>query len=333
MNMSSRTALLITLLVLCGVHVCRGDDKKAKPLPVKPPNEAELRAAITKSLEFLAKDGEQWMADKNCNSCHHTPLLLWGHREAKQRGFAVDAAKFDEWLAWSVERATDKKPGLEEVALMILALPERPAPELTKMLAAEQLADGTWKPAGQFANMQKRGASDARANSTRLSLLALAAAPEHEASHAKAGVVMQKKDAPTAMESLVFRTLFARRFGKPEEADALIKDILKRQRGDGGWSSLLGANMSDVLATGQALYVLPPASGDQSIADAIARAQHWLLKSQCEDGSWTTDITHISQIDRSSAAKAKSFKDATEIYHYWGSAWATIGLLQGVPVR
>ncbi|MDI1311629.1 hypothetical protein [Prosthecobacter sp.] len=58
------------------------------------------------------------------------------------------------------------------------------------------------------------------------------------------------------MESLVFRTLFARRFGKPEKDCDLVKDIVKRQRGDGAWSYILGGNMSDVLATEQALYVL-----------------------------------------------------------------------------
>ncbi|WP_395733072.1 hypothetical protein [Prosthecobacter sp.] len=34
-----------------------------------------------------------------------------------------------------------------------------------------------------------------------------------------------------------------------------------------------------------------------------------------------------------SSAKAKSFKDATGIDACWGCSWATIGLLQGVPVK
>ncbi len=91
--------------------------------------------------------------------------------------------------------------------------------------------------------------------------------------------------------------------------------------------------MSDVLATGQVLYVLQENAADQHVADAVARAQHWLLQTQSADGSWPIDITHISQNDRSGPAKAKSFKDATGIYTYWGSSWATIGLLQGVPVK
>lgn len=309
--------------------------KKAEP--VKPPSEAELRVGITKSLGFVAREGEEWMTAKNCNGCHHMPEMLWSHREAKRRGFEVDAKKYDEWLEWAVERATDKRPGLEEAALMILALPARPAPELTKLLAAEQKPDGSWKPAGQFSGMQKRGAGDAQANTLRLNLIALAtpqpAAAESDGAHTKAAAMLQKKDTPTTVESLVFRTLYARRFGKHEEASALLKDIVKRQRGDGGWSYILGENMSDVLATGLALYVLQENAADPPTANAIARAQHWLLQTQREDGSWPIDITHISQIDRSGPGKAKSFKDATGIYTYWGTSWATLGLLQGVPVK
>jgi hypothetical protein len=277
------------------------------------------------------------MIAKNCNGCHHLPELLWSHREARQRGFAVDSKKYEEWLAWAVERAADKRPGLEEAALMLLALPERPAPELTKLLATDQKADGSWTPAGQLSGMQKRGVADARASSTRLCLIALAtphpAVPESDKARAKAAAMLAKKDPPTTMESLVFRTLYARRFGIPEEARDLVKDIMKQQRGDGGWSFILGENMSDVLATGQVLYVLQAHAADPATAAAIARARHWLLKTQREDGSWAIDITHISKIDRSGPAKAKSFKAATDIYTYWGSSWATLGLLQAVPVK
>ncbi|MHB1079114.1 MAG: hypothetical protein ACYC67_06910 [Prosthecobacter sp.] len=347
-----RNLTCMLVLMWGSVSVCHADDKTpaaANPAeaarhapaktaePVKPPSEAELRAGITKSLGFIEREGVEWMAAKNCNGCHHMPEMLWSHREAQRRGFAVDAKKYEEWLAWAVERATDKRPGLEEAALLILALPERSAPELTKLIAAEQKPDGSWSPAGQFSGMQKRGAGDAQANALRLHLIALAtpqpAAPETAAVQTKAAPVLQKKDTPTTMESLVFRTLYARRFGKPEEAQTLIKDIVKRQRGDGGWSYIIGENMSDVLATGQVLYVLQENAADPSAANAIARAQHWLLQTQRADGSWPIDITHISQVDRSGPAKAKSFKDATGIYTYWGCSWAALGLLQGVPVK
>src|ERR1700722_6153096 len=50
------------------------------------PDEAALRATITKSLGFLAIEGDRWMAGKDCNACHHLPVLLCSHREAQLRG-------------------------------------------------------------------------------------------------------------------------------------------------------------------------------------------------------------------------------------------------------
>ena len=340
--------LAAVLLGICAMPVRAGDTPKSPaqtaakpsaPAP-KPPSESELRATITKSLGFLAKDGEAWMAAKDCNGCHHMPELLWSHREAALRGFDVDRQKFDEWLAWADARANDKKDGLEMLALMKLAIPGRPSPEITAVLLAEQKPDGSWKPAGQFADMQKRGTPDAQANATRLLLLALAtphaqpeAAAQLETARTKAAALLAKKDAPTSTESLVFRTLYSRSLGETKDADALRGQILGQQRGDGGWSSFIGENMSDPLATGQVLCALHGPAPDPRTAGAIARAQLWLVKTQREDGSWPIDITHISKMDRSAAAKAKSFADATAIYTYFGSGWATIGLLQSVPLK
>lgn len=323
------------MISLSTIAIC-GAEEETKPALVKPPTEAKLRATISKGLGYLAREGEAWMSAKSCNSCHHMPELLWSHREARQRGFVVDGKKFDEWLQWAVERAADKKPGSEEAALLILAMPERPATDLAKLLVDNQQSDGGWKPAGQFAAMQKRGEPDAQANATRLVLLALAVqgamSPAPASAHAKAAVMLQKKDPPTSMESLVFHAQYASRFGQPEKANALRGKIVKEQRGDGGWSSFIGENMSDPLATGQVLYALQASSSDPHTAQAIARGQNWLLRMQRDDGSWPIDITHISKVDRSGPKKKKSLKEVSELYTYWGSSWATIGLLQGVPI-
>ena len=37
-----------------------------------------------------------WREQKKCVSCHQVPFTLWAGREAKRRGFAVDAAKLME---------------------------------------------------------------------------------------------------------------------------------------------------------------------------------------------------------------------------------------------
>jgi hypothetical protein len=319
--------LLALLLGACGLCVHAEETTK--------PDEAKLRAAIVQGLDFLAREGDTWMNEKDCNACHHMPVLLWSQREAKRRGFAIDQARLDEFIAWADERATKTQPGNEMTAFMKLAMPDKPAPELAKLILKAQQADGSWKPAGQFATMQRRDAQEATGNSARLFLLALATQetdqPAADAARIKAAALLDKNEPAKSVETLVFRLLYVRRFGKAEEVDALRAEILKHQHPDGGWSFMIGEEKSDSLATGEVLYILQQ-SPDASSKDAIARAQDWLLRNQGEDGGWSIDITRISKMDRSGPAKTKSFKAATGIYTYWGSAWATIGLLQGVPV-
>jgi hypothetical protein len=313
--------LCLLALLLAGLCPARAD-------------EALLRAAIGKSLGYLAKEGEHWMEVKDCNGCHHLSGLLWSHREAARRGFPVDQKKFDAWLAWADERDADKQPKVEEAAFMILAMPDRPSANLTRAILDQQRPDGGWAPAGQLVDMQIRGAPEARGYSARLVLLALATPPGAgevaETARAKAKDFLAKEVPPKAMDTLMYRLLYAKKFGSPEEVAKLRQEILKRQRRDGGWSYILDENQSDALGTGEALYALATAP-DAANEKAVAHAQEWLLSTQREDGGWAIDYTHLSKVDRSSADRASSRKDIAQIYGYWGTSWATIGLLQAIP--
>jgi hypothetical protein len=299
----------------------------------------EVRAAVTKGLGFLAREGEVWMEKKNCNGCHHLPELLWSHRLAMERGFPVDAKKLEEWITWADQWTPEpegpkQKEATEELALRMLAMPERPAEKLAHAIVSSQKEDGSWKPAGQFAEMQARG-NDAKANSTRMFLLALAAPKPAESAgeaRAKAAAFLAKTEPAKSVDTLVYRLLYAQRFGIADEVSGTRKELLKLQRGDGGWSWVIGVNASDPLATGEVLHTLAVAP-DTASAAATEKAKAWLLAAQLEDGSWFTDFSRISKLDRSAPEKASSFKQVTEIYHYWGSAWATIGLLQTLPAE
>ena len=316
------------MLLVCGVQA-RAEDKPT------PPTEAELRAVITKSLGYLAKGSDEWMAEKNCNSCHHLPQVLWNHREARARGFFIDEKKFDEWLKWSDGNAKNIGPGLEMTAFLKLAMPEKPAPELTKLIVKGQQPEGSWKPAGQFTS-QKRAAAEVTANSSRIFLLALAADDSDKKTLddacAKAAAFIAKNDNPSSVETLAYRALLARRLGKPGEVAPIVSEIAKLQHTDGGWGWLISEPASDSIATGLALYAMQT-SPDAVVTEAIMRAQRWLIANQKEDGGWPVDYSKLSTTDRSKPDKAKSLKDATMIYSYWGTAWSTLGLLQAVPVK
>jgi hypothetical protein len=213
-------------------------------------------------------------------------------------------------------------------------MPERPAPDLTKALAGKQQEDGSWKVGAQFFGM-RRDAKETTSNIARQVLLGLATPDADpsvlQAAQAKAKSLLEKDEAPKSVETLAFRALYTQRFGTAEESGKLRSELVKLQHPDGGWSWAIENAQSDCLATGEALYVLQQ-SGDPTAAEAIGKGRRWLLDQQGEDGGWPVDITRLSKGDRSAPAKAKSLKDATVIYTIWGSAWATIGLLEGLPL-
>ena len=152
-----------------------------------------------------------------------------------------------------------------------------------------------------------------------------------EETRKKAAAWLGRIDPPTTVETWVFRGLYARKFGAPQELEAVRGEILKLQHADGGWAYVIGEATSDALGTGQALYLLGQVQAATDAA-AVKRAQLWLQGTQREDGGWTGQSTLFSKIDRTGPQKAKSLKDVTGIYTFWSSAWATIGLLQWVPV-
>lgn len=302
---------------------------------VQPPTEAELRTVITKGLGYLARGSDTWMEERGCNACHHLPQVLWNHREARKRGFTIDEKKFDEWLQWSAENGTNIKAGREMTALLKLAMPDNPAPELTKIILEGQMEDGSWAAAGQFLG-QKRDKTETAANSTRLFLLALMTDDKDKQASddamTKAAAFLAKEPPSTSVETLAYRVLFARQLGKTEAEAALAAEILSHQHADGGWGWQIKEPASDAIGTGLALYVLQP-SADPAVGAAIVRGQKWLISNQKEDGGWPMDYSKISSTDRSKPEKAKSLKEATLIYSYWSTAWSTLGLLQGVPVK
>ena len=105
MNAHPPTVQLLVFVLGCWALAGRADETKK-------PEETQLRGAIAKSLVFLDQEADKWMNERDCNSCHTMPELLWSHREARRRGFAVDQAKFDEFAEWTFSRATRSKAGV-----------------------------------------------------------------------------------------------------------------------------------------------------------------------------------------------------------------------------
>lgn len=88
------------------------------------PSDEAARGAIERSLPYLEREGVAWMEKRACLSCHHVPFLLWSHREARERGIAVDEKKLAAWTDWSLKESLAQRV---KVRLAETALPSIPA--------------------------------------------------------------------------------------------------------------------------------------------------------------------------------------------------------------
>jgi hypothetical protein len=112
---------------------------------------------------------------------------------------------------------------------------------------------------------------------------------------------------------------------EPALAQIWLLELMDLQKADGGWSYHKNAAGSDAFATGLALYAAMLQGHPQDNAQ-IRRAQEYLLKTMNPDGSWTVPTSAIH-----AAAAGKSTAGGDAIYSYWGTAWATLGLLHTLP--
>jgi hypothetical protein len=126
-----------------------------------------------------------------------------------------------------------------------------------------------------------------------------------------------------SLQALAVHVLVHGRLGKPAaEVKPLVEALLRQQNADGGWSQTKKMK-SDAYATGLSLYVL---SGQKApgVDPAIRRAQAFLVNTQQPDGSWPMT---------SRAAEPKGAGPAHDLrpIQYFGTAWATIGLVRSCP--
>ena len=199
--------------------------------------------------------------------------------------------------------------------------------DMRDLMVRWQQPDGSWKAAGQLP-LQDRTKAETDAVTTMWAALALATIdkPDARTDRAiKSAVDFLRTVKPgRSTESLVSALLVERKFGQAVRATGLLKELLSRQNGDGGWVWRRGGD-SDAFATGQALYALSQ-SGLPATNGAVQRARDYLIKSQSDDGSWSIPSRAISP----STDEAR-LKKLAPIYRYWGSAWAVIGLTQTLP--
>lgn len=350
-------ALLTSVVPVFAAALPSGDSEETV-------NEADDRVlrSVEHALPYLERGGVSWMDEQGCVSCHRATFMVWAHEDARSRGIDVDETKLESWtnrafvsmLSQPVEGG-----GADSMAQMLLGRdrasawrekPPRhfktsdPYETLYEMLLNRQDEDGSWPPEGQLATPPSL--------TTAWVLLALASRSEmdgdpgakldpdaHMASPLTARVRANGERIPGAIahglsyvrgaashgsnEFRVLRALTEAADPESRAASGRAAILLGAQNPDGGWSQRPERAESDAYATGMTLYALVRL-GVERDDPAIRRARSFLITAQQKDGAWVVPADAIR------AGKRDEVLD--EIFSYWGSAWATIGLSATLPL-
>ncbi len=338
----SRAGLSTLLVLAAGVQAVRSE-------PPAPATAQQARKAAERGLDFLQKDAAQWRKDRQCASCHHGVMTVWALAEAKSQGYEVAAEAFADTVKWTKDRLLeridlprDTRPGWSMVStpalylsLMALSVPKQDAvtaDELKRIaghLVRHQEEDGSWSWASAPAKNRPPPVFESDEVATLLATLALGEqtpADPKEKSEArdarqKAAAWLQKEKPTDTTQAAALRLLVKVKAGAA--AKAVQEDVdrfLSRQNKDGGWGQVPDA-LSDAYATGQALYVLSLA-GVKNDREEVRRAVTFLVGSQKEDGSWPMARR---------AHPGVTPTDNVVPITYFGSAWATLGLMRSAP--
>jgi len=303
------------------------------------PTDEQVRTTIERSLPFVQTEGQRWIDEKKCVTCHQVPFMVWALNAAADRGVAVDRPKREATSAWATDwHNIATKPQLElgerealsnhhdPVAQLLLgrsAAERDPAaaawPALfAECLAAGQQDDGSWKAGGQLPS-QKRPPRETQEVTTMWALVALQSYAAADGSlhgrFEKARAWLGAQTEAQSTEWWAVRLLVERAAGNVAVADKVRGELLKRQNADGGWGWLT-ADASDAFGTGVALYSLSR-DGLSSAEPSIARGRQFLVHSQQAAGSWPVKGTKKD--------KAQKIEPTAT---YWGTCWAVIGLAE-----
>ncbi len=278
-------------------------------------------------------------------------MTMWVQLEAKHRGFAVKPDDVQENIRWAKERIMeradlprDTRPGWSMVntpaiylAIMAHAIPEQDAISMDDLkrvsghLLRHQEENGAWMWTSAPPRNVPPPFFESDEVATRLTYLALAPLAASTAndtqaireSLSRADTWLREQPPNDTTQAAVLRLIMKQQMDAPiDELKLGIDGLLGQQNSDGGWSQIKGG-ASDAYATGQVLYALSLV-GVSAEAEGVKSAVSFLVSTQRDDGSWPmTKRTHSGETPTQNVIPIT----------YFGSAWATLGLLRSVRCK
>ncbi len=309
----------------------------------------EARAAVTRALPILQRSAAHFVSQRACVSCHHNSLAVLTLRLARQRGFSVDSRTIEAVEARTfrelrtanafddaVQVASLSDPTPNDSYLLMAARAAGIRPDLTTGVYARRIArwqreDGHW-----ITSDFRPPHSSSMFTATATAVLAVQSYLPPESSAERTAAARRAREwlirtGPQSTEDAAFRLMgLVWADASPEETRAAGRDLIERQRSDGGWPQLPGYD-SDAYSTGEALYALREAGVPVS-DPAWKKGLKFLVATQARDGTWRVRTRMISPAEVSPEYFTTGFpygKD--EFLSYAGSCWAAMALISGLP--
>lgn len=271
-------------------------------------SQSNLKAAIEKSLPLLMKGALGHRENRTCFACHNQGVPLIALTAARARGFKIDEDELKQQTAFITKFLDGNRENYLQgkgqggqadtagYALWALAAADYPSDETTAAVAEYLLL--RHKDRDHWPNTSNRPPSEANPLTTTYiaiyGLQSFGTEAQRERIAARTAQVRDwlAKTRAEDTEARVFRLLCLNAAAAPaSEIAAASKELLTKQRPDGGWAQLDGgepatARESDAYATGSALVALHEAGGLSVTDPAYQKGLAYLLKTQHDDGSW-----------------------------------------------
>src|SRR5579871_318627 len=329
-----------------------GAKSSGTPTPVlKARRENTIQSAIQSSLPLIQRADANFVPKAACVSCHNNSFAAMAVGAARKSGFPVDDATAAQQVkanVFGLEKLRDilhqgNMVGVGDffapsiLAYILIGLdaehyqPDLNTDTVAMFLKSRQSPDGQWIYAA--ADGRPPICSDYIAQTAfTMRALQLYAPKADRAAYDRAiqlAASWLAKAQPTNNEDRSTRLMgFGCANLDKDATGKAMRELLAKQRPDGGWSDL-DSMESSAYATGKSLYALQVAGLPASDA-AYDRPVQFLLKTQLEDGSWYV---------RSRALAIQPYFDAgfPHGFDQWMSAaatnWATYALAQAAQAR
>lgn len=304
-----------------------------------------IRPAIERAIPLLERASAGSADQRECFTCHNQGLPVLALREARSRGFRIDAVNFERQVdhtyahlnrnreRYASGEGTGGKVDTAGYALWTLNAANR-APDETTAAVAEFLLQWNSDDVHWTCSSDRPPSEASNFTTTFVALYGLTAfgtdaQRDRIAARTSAAKEWLLNTPPEDNEDRVFRLLALPLVDAPAaDVTAAANELLQRQRDDGGWSQL-DDHDSDAYATATALVALYRTAALPATDTAYQRGVNYLLDTRFDDGSWHV----VSRSKPFQAYYESGFPHGTDQFiSISATAWATMAFLNTIPV-